>query len=397
MIYLDNAATTPMDRRVKEAMEPYFSQLFGNPGSFNSAGLPTKNATEHARKKIARILNCTDTEIIFTSGGTESNNLALQGVYRALKTKGKHIITSKVEHPAILETCEYLEREEGAEITYLDVDAYGMVHPEEVKKAIKENTILVSIMYANNEIGTINPIQEIAKVCKEKRILFHTDACQAAGYCSIDTKELGIDLMTINGSKIYGPKGTGLLYIKRGTSIKPLLFGGQQENRMRAGTENVPGIIGLTKALEIAHEEKEQETIRLTYLRDKLINGVMQTVPKTFLNGHPTERLPNNANLSFLDIEGEALLLYLDGYGIAASSGSACTSHTLDPSHVILATGLPYEAAHGSIRFTLGKQTTEKDIDAVLEKLPALVKALREISPVNVAMEEVLEIRRKKQ
>lgn len=389
-IYLDHAATTYADPRVVEAMKPYWTDAFGNPGSFNSAGLRVLRALNNARTTTARILNCAPEEVIFTGSGTESINLAIQGVFRANRTKGKHIITSAVEHHAVLETCEYLQKHEGAQVTMLPVDRYGRVSPEKLEQAIRPDTILITIMYANNEIGTINNIPELAKVAKKHKVLFHTDACQAAGMLDIDVKKLGVDLLTINGSKIYGPKGTGALFVRRGTPIHPIIHGGGQEFRLRSGTENMPAIIGFAKALELAQQEREQENARLTKLRDKLIKGILSTIPKTFLNGHPVERLPNNANISFMDIEGEALLLMLNEHGICASTGSACTSKSLDPSHVILALGLPYEASHGSIRFTLGKRTTESDIDKVLEVLPGIVQKLRQLSPVNIKIEDVL-------
>ncbi len=391
--YLDNAATTPVDPAVVEAMLPYFNQIYGNPGSMHTEGLRGQEALEESREKIAKILNCTPDEIIFTSGGTESINMAIKGIahqYGKKMNKGKHIITQKTEHHAVLETCQFLESE-GYEVTYLDVDRYGMIRIEDLKKAIRSDTILVSIMYANNEVGTIQPIEEIAKICKEKKILFHTDACQAAGYLNLNVKGLGVDLMSLNASKVYGPKGVGLLYVRKGVMITPLIHGGGQENRKRSGTENIPLIVGFAKALEIATLEKGGEVKRIGKLSEKLTNGILSTIPKSFLNGHPTKRLPNNVNISVLDVEGEAALLYLDKEGICASTGSACTSKTLDPSHVILALGLPYEAAHGSMRFTLGKSTTEEGIDKLLKVFPGIVKELRGISPVNLKAEDFAE------
>ncbi|MBI2148884.1 cysteine desulfurase NifS [Candidatus Woesearchaeota archaeon] len=392
-IYLDNAATTKVREEVKEEMLKYLDVVYGNPGSFHGKGLEAKDSIEDAREIIAKLINAKPKEIIFTAGGTESINLALKGLAKAMKDKGNHIITTNIEHHAVLHTCEYLEKYEGCEVTYLEVDQYGMVNPKDVENAIKPNTILITIMYANNEIGTINPIKEIGSIAKKNNIYFHTDACQAAGYCNLDVENLNVDMMTINGSKIYGPKGVGILYFKTGIQLVPLIHGGGQERNIRSGTENVSGIMGFAKAFELAQTERDPEVQRLTKLRDKLVNGILETVPKTFLNGHPTERLPNNANVSILDIEGEALTLYLNEYGIYTSTGSACTSQTLDPSHVVLATGLPYEAAHGSIRFTLGKETTEEDIDKVLEVLPGIVKILRQISPVNVNAEHIIEAR----
>jgi len=395
-IYLDNAATTKTRPEVKEEMLKYFDVVYGNPGSFHGKGLDAKDAIEGARERVAKIINSKAKEIIFTGGGTESINLALKGLAKSMKDKGNHIITTKIEHHAVLHTCEYLEKYEGCEVTYLDVDEYGMVNPEDVENAIKENTILITVMYANNEIGTINSVKKIGEIARKHNIYFHTDACQAAGYCDLDVEKLNADLMSINGSKIYGPKGVGILYVKTGVQLVPLIHGGGQERNLRSGTENVPGIMGFAKALELAQTEKDEETARLTKLRDRLVNGVLEKIPKTFLNGHPTQRLPNNANVSILDIEGEALILYLNEYNIYTSTGSACTSQTLDPSHVVIATGLPYEAAHGSIRFTLGRETTEEDVDKVLEVLPGIVEILRKISPVNVAAEHIIEARRKK-
>jgi len=388
-IYFDHAATTYMDPRVVEAMNRYFSDEYGNPGSFNTVGLRAKQAVDESRKKISELLNCDEKEIIFTGSGTESINLAIKGFVRANKSKGNHIITQKTEHEAVLETCEYLEKEEGFNVTYLDVDEYGLISLENLEKSITDKTILVSIMYANNEIGTVQNIKGISEVCKKHNVKFHTDACQAAGYLDIDIKNLGIDLMSINGSKLYGPKGIGLLYVKRGTMLKPIIHGGGQEFGLRSGTENVPYIAGIAKALEIAQREKDNEIIRLTNLRDYLINNILERIPKSFLNGHPSSRLPNNANITFLDVEGEAIMLMMNEYGICASSGSACTSKTLDPSHVILAIGLPYEAAHGSIRFTLGKRTTKEGVDKLIDVLPGIIEYLRQVSPVNLSLKDV--------
>ncbi|MBC8500192.1 MAG: cysteine desulfurase NifS [DPANN group archaeon] len=390
-IYLDHSATTYLDPRVKKQMDKYFCEEFGNPGSFNTIGLRAKKAIAKARNGIANILGAKPNEIVFTGTGTESVNLAIKGVVRANKDKGKHIITTTIEHHAVLDTCEYLEKYEGFKVTYLEVDKYGSVTPEQVEKAIRKDTVLISVMYANNEIGTIEPIKEIGKIAKKHKVLFHTDACQAGCSQDLNVNNLNVDLMTLNGSKIYGPKGTGMLYIRKGVRIQPIIHGGGQERGLRSGTENVPGIVGLAKALELCQKEKEKENQRLIKLRDKLIKEITSKIPKTFLNGHPTKRLPNNANITILDIEGEAIMLYMNKYGICASSGSACTSKTLDPSHVIMAIGLPYEAAHGSIRFSIGSRTTEKDIDKVIKVLPGIVENLREISPVNLELEDVLE------
>jgi cysteine desulfurase len=388
-IYLDHAATTYVIPEVKKEMDRYFSEEFGNPGSFNTIGLKAKKALENARSRVASVLKAEPEEIIFTGSGTESVNLAIKGVASALRKRGSHIITSKIEHHAVLDTCEYLEKEEGFRVTYLDVDKFGLVNPGDVEKAITKNTILATIMHANNEIGTVQPVAEIGKIARKHGVLFHTDACQAAGFLDINVRSLNVDLMSLNGSKIYGPKGVGALYVRKGTPIKPIIHGGGQEFGLRSGTENVPNIVGFAKALELAQKSRERESARLEKLRDRLIKGILDNVPKSFLNGHPERRLPNNVNVSILDVEGEALLLHLNRHGIYASTGSACTSKTLDPSHVILATGLPYEAAHGSIRFSLGKRTTEKDIDKVIEVLPGIVEKLRRISPVKLSVSEV--------
>lgn len=387
-IYLDHAATTYLDPKVKEAMLPFFCEEFGNPGSFNSVGRRIRGVLDQCRSLVAGLIGARDKEIVFVGSGTESINLAIQGVYRANKGKGKHIITTETEHHAVLETCEYLEKEEGCEVTYLKPDRYGMVSPEQVREAIREDTILISIIYASNEVGSINPIPEIAKVAKEHKILFHTDACQAGGILDIDVKNLGVNLMTLNGSKIYGPKGTGMLYIKLGTKIKPLIFGGGQELGFRSGTENIAGIVGFTTALDLVQHNRVDETKRLIEMRDYLSENILSIIPNTILNGHPTKRLPNNVNVSFLNVEGEALLLYLNEHGICASSGSACTSKTLDPSHVLISMGVPYEFAHGSLRFTLGKRTTKEDLDKIIEVLPGIVKILRAISPFDQNVEE---------
>ncbi|MGB9675145.1 MAG: cysteine desulfurase NifS [Candidatus Nanoarchaeia archaeon] len=382
IIYLDHAATTPVRDEVMAEMLPYFNEIFGNPSSIHSKGVEAAQAIEHARQRIAKILNCEPTEIIFTSGGTESVNLAIKGVALANKDKGKHIITQKTEHNAVLKACKWLEHQ-GFEVTYLNVDKHGLVSPEDLQKNIKTNTILVSIMYANNEIGTIQPIKELARICKSKGVFFHTDACQAAGYLDIDVKNLGIDLMSLNGSKIYGPKGIGLLFVKKGLMLEPLIHGGGQEHGLRAGTENVPAIIGLAKALELAQKEKEKECKRLANLRDYLIKQVLEKIPNAKLNGHPSQRLPNNIHFSFMGIEGEALLYLLDKEGICASTGSACSSKSLEESHVLKAIGLPIEYSHGSVRFSLGKSTTKEDIDFLLEILSKSVAKLRQFSPFN--------------
>ncbi len=387
--YLDNAATTYVDPMVKKAMDEYFVKNFGNPGSFNTAGLRAKAAADEARSKVSEILGCDEKEIVFTAGGTESINLAVQGVARANKKKGKHMITTGTEHHAVLHTMHYLEKYEGFEITYLDVDKYGMVSVKDIENALRDDTILVSVIYANNEVGSVNPISRIGKFLKEKGVYFHTDACQAAGYLDVGVDELNVDLLTLNGSKIYGPKGSGILYVRKGVEMHPIIHGGGQEWKLRSGTENVPGIVGIAKALELIQKDKLEELRRLSELRDYMIRKIISKVPKTFLNGHPVRRLPNNVNLSMLDVEGEAVMLHLNEHGICASTGSACTSENLDPSHVIVATGLPYEAAHGSVRFTLGKNTTKKDVDKVLNVLPGIVEKLRSLSPLDLSAKEV--------
>lgn len=382
-VYLDYAATTPLDPAVLEKMKPFLEKEFGNPSSIYSIAQKAKHALDNARITIANILGCYPEELIFTSGGTESDNLAILGVARANANKGKHIITTAIEHHAVLHPCRALEKE-GFKVTYVPVEPNGIVDPEKIKLAVREDTILISIMYANNEIGTIQPIAKIGRLCKKRGIPFHTDACQAAGTLPLNVDKLHLDLMTINGGKIYGPKGIGLLYIRKGVNIQPIMYGGEQERRIRPGTENVAGIIGLAEALRRAQENSEKENERLIELRDYMIKEIEARISKVIVNGDREMRLPNNVNVSILDIEGEALLLRLDMVGVAASSGSACTSGSLDPSHVILALGHPYEIAHGSLRFTLGKETTKKDIDYVLEVLPKIVEDLRAISPVSL-------------
>lgn len=380
-IYLDNAATTPVRKEVVDAMLPYFTESFGNPSSVYQIAQMNKKAIDDARETIANALGAKANEIFFTSGGSEADNWALKGIAYANKAKGNHIITTKIEHHAVLHTCEFLEKN-GFEVTYLDVDEYGMVHPEEVEKAIKDTTILISIMYANNEIGTINPIKEIGAIAKAHKIPFHTDAVQAVGQVRIDVNEQNIDLLSLSGHKINGPKGMGVLYIRRGLKIENLIHGGAQERGRRAGTENVPGIVGLAKAMELAYTDFDAKIEKMTKLRDKLIHGILEAIPYTKLNGHPTMRLANNSNIGVQYVEGESLLLLLDMNGIAGSSGSACTSGSLDPSHVLLAIGIPHEKAHGSIRFTLGSQNTEEEIDKVIEVMPGIVQRMRDMSPL---------------
>ena len=380
-IYMDHAATTYVKPEVLDAMTPYFTEHFGNPSSIHSFARETKKAIDHAREQVANAIGATPSEIFFTSGATESDNWVLRGMAYQHKNKGNHIITTAIEHHAILHTCQALEKE-GFEVTYLEVDENGLVTPEQVKNAITDKTILVSVMFANNEIGTIEPIEQIGAVCKEKGVVFHTDAVQAFGAVPIDVNKMNIDLLSITGHKLYGPKGTGALYIRKGVILKNLIEGGAQERGKRPGTENIAGIVGLGKAAELANEHMEENAARLTALRDKLIDGILQQIPETRLNGHRTKRLPNNVNICFRYIEGESLLLLLDRAGIAASSGSACTSGSLDPSHVLLAIGLPHEIAHGSLRLTLGACTTEEDVLYTIETLKTIVERLRQMSPL---------------
>ncbi len=380
-IYLDNAATTPVRKEVVDAMLPYFTENFGNPSSVYQIAQINKKAIDESRETIAKYIGAQTNEIFFTSGGSEADNWAIKGIAESKKAKGNHIITSKIEHHAVLHTCEYLEKH-GYEVTYLDVDENGVVCPEAVEAAIKETTILISIMYANNEIGTIMPIKEIGEVAKKHNITFHTDAVQAIGQVEIDVKAQNIDLLSLSAHKINGPKGVGVLYIRRGLKVENLIHGGAQERGRRAGTENVAGVVGLAKAMELTYTNFEEKIAKMTALRDKLINGLLDTIPYTRLNGHREKRLANNANIGVEYVEGESLLLLLDMQGIAASSGSACTSGSLDPSHVLLALGIPHEKAHGSIRFTLGNQTTEEEIQTVLDKMPAIVQRMRDMSPL---------------
>ncbi len=390
-VYLDHASTTPVSTRVLEVMQPFFETHYANPSSFHTLGKQTKDALDNARSSIAETLHVRADEILFTSGGTESDNMAVLGYARKNSKNGKHIITTKFEHHAVLEAMIHLEQKEGFEVTYLQPDKNGLVTSKQVKEALRDDTILVSIMYVNNEIGTILPIEEIGNMIQKFRSeknqswpVFHTDACQAANHLELNIEKLHVDMLTINGSKMYGPKGVGLLYIKRGLKIQPLQFGGAQERGWRPGTENIAGIIGLDEALKLAQSKTEQENERLAVLQSKLIEGLLSEVKKTRLNGDRENRIPSNVNISFMDIEGEALLLYLDAAGIYASTGSACTSASLDPSHVILSLGFPYEVAHGSVRFSLGHSTTEEDVDYVIKTIPPLVEKLRALSPVNV-------------
>ena len=381
-IYLDNAATTAVSPEVLEAMLPYFTQCFGNPSSIHSTGRDARRAVDAARRQVAGAIGAQPQEIYFTAGGSESDNWAIKGTAFARRNKGNHIITSAIEHHAVLHTCAWLEKQ-GFEVTYLPVDEFGRVRVEDVEKAITDKTILITIMAANNEIGTIQPIEEIGRLAHDKGILFHTDAVQAIGAMPIDVNAMHIDMLSMSGHKFHGPKGIGALYIRKGVKIDQYLHGGAQERGQRAGTENLAGIVGMGKAIEIATQHLEENARRLTALRDKLIDGILAEIPDVRLNGHRTQRLPNNVNVSVRYVEGEALLLRLDLAGIAGSSGSACTSGSLDPSHVLLAIGLPHEIAHGSLRLSLGADTTEAEIDEVLDKLPGIVKNLRDMSPLN--------------
>ncbi|WP_459480631.1 cysteine desulfurase NifS [Clostridium saccharoperbutylacetonicum] len=380
-VYMDYSATTYVKPEVLEEMLPYFTQKFGNPSSFYGISRETKKAIDKAREQIAKALNCLPEEVYFTGGGSEADNWAIKGIASAHRNKGNHIITTKIEHHAVLHTCEYLEKN-GFEVTYLDVDEEGFVRLEDLKNAITDKTILVSIMFANNEIGTIEPIKEIGEICREKKIFFHTDAVQAIGNVPVDVKEMNIDMLSLAGHKLYGPKGIGVLYIKKGIKIDNLIHGGAQERNRRAGTENIASIVGLGKAVELATENLEEHMNKLTALRDKLINGLLE-IPYTKLNGpRGDKRLPGNANVCFRFIEGESILLSLDFKGVCASSGSACTSGSLDPSHVLLAIGLPHEIAHGSLRLSMGEGSTEEDVDYVLEVVPPIIERLRNMSPL---------------
>jgi cysteine desulfurase len=379
---MDNGAGMPLDVKVFESMKPYYFEDYGNPSSSHSSGNKAKEALAEAREKVAKLVGAEKShEMVFTSGGTESNNLALKGAaFRNLK-KGNHIITTSVEHISIVNICKYLQRQ-NYEITCIPVDKQGLVDLKKLESAITEKTILISAIYANGEIGTIQPIKEIGKLAQEHNLIFHVDAVAAAGKVPIDVKEEKIELLSLSSNDLYGPKGVGALYIKKGTKIQPIIQGGGQENGLRSGTENIPGIVGMGKAAELALKNMNSESKRLTQLREKLIKTVLEKIQHSFLNGHPTKRLPNNANLRFSYIEGESLILGLDMYGIQVSSGSACTSKTLEPSHALLAIGLAHEEAHGSLVFTLGKQNTEEDVDYVTEILPDVVKRLRALSPL---------------
>lgn len=380
-IYMDNSATTRIKKEVLDEMLPYFSEKYGNPSSVYSLGSISKVAVENAREQVARALGANKKEIFFTGGGSESDNWAIKGIAFQHSDKGNHIITTKIEHHAVLHTCEYLEKN-GFEVTYLDVDKDGLIDLDQLRNAITDKTILISIMFANNEIGTIQPVKEIGEIAKEKGVYFHTDAVQAIGNIRIDVKELNIDLLSLSAHKFYGPKGVGVLYIKQGIKIDPLISGGGQERNKRAGTENVPGIVGLGKAIELAYEHFDENNENILVLRERLINKIESSIENIKLNGHRTKRLTGNVNFCFEFIEGESLLLSLDMEGIAGSSGSACTSGTLDPSHVLLSIGLPHEIAHGSLRLSLGTFNTVEEVDYVVEKLVEIVDRLRKMSPL---------------
>ena len=381
-VYLDYSATTPVKKDVLDAMLPYFSEFYGNPSSLYSVSAPSKDAIAAARGQVASLINADAKEIFFTSGGTEADNWAIMGVADALKNKGNHIITTKIEHHAVLHTCEFLEKH-GCEVTYLDVDSEGRVNPADLEAAIKDNTILVSIMFVNNEVGSVQPIRELAAVAKAHGVLFHTDAVQAIGNVEIDVKELGIDLMSMSAHKIYGPKGIGGLYIRRGVRISNYMHGGAQETRKRAGTENLPGIVGFGKAAELAKENLQEHIAHCSGLRNYLIEQLQANIENIYVNGSMEHRHPGNANVTFEYIEGEAMLLYLDMNGISVSTGSACSSTSLTPSHVLSALGIPVERIHGTLRMTVGDMTTKEDIDYTVEVLTKVVKLLREISAVS--------------
>jgi len=381
-VYLDNAATTMVRQEVVDAMIPAFTTYYGNPSSLHEFAREAEQLLDSARKDVAAVIGAKPDEIVFTGGGSESDNMALRGAVAANKKKGKHVITSAVEHHAVLYTLQAMEREGLIDLTILPVDEYAVVSAESVAAALRDDTVLVSIMFANNEVGTINPIEEIGKICRDKGVLFHTDAVQATGHVPVDVVKMNIDLMAISAHKFHGPKGVGALYIRKGVRIPSLIIGGGQEKKRRAGTENVPGIVGLATALKLANEHMAENAVKVGALRDKLLKGIAERIPDVKLNGHPTKRLPNNVNYSIRYIEGESILLMLDINGIAASSGSACTSGSLDPSHVLLAMGLPHEIAHGSLRLTLSEFTTEEEIDYVLDLLPQIIQRLRDMSPL---------------
>lgn len=380
-IYLDHAATTPTRPEVMKAMLPYFTDAFGNPSSIYSYGQEARQAVEEARSSVAELIGARSEEIVFTSGGTEADNYALKGVAYANGNKGEHIITTAIEHHAVGEACKFLEKR-GFRITYLPVDRHGLVDPGDVKRAIDDRTILVSVMHASNEVGTIEPVDEIGRIAKEAGVYMHSDAVQTVGHIPVDVDALNVDLLSISAHKLYGPKGVGALYVRKGTRLAPLMHGGGQEKKRRAGTENVPAIVGFGKAAELARHELDDEVRQLSLLRDRLIKGLNERIDHLLLNGHPSRRLPNNVNVSVEFCEGEAMLLNLDLEGICASTGSACSSGSLGPSHALLALGLSPEQAHGSLRFSLGKDSRDEDVERVLEVLPGIVKKLRAMSPM---------------
>lgn len=380
-VYMDNAATTKLSPDVLNAMMPYLTDIYGNASSVHAFGREAREGVEHARNQVAAAINASPDEIFFTAGGTESDNMAIKGVAHKYAKKGKHIITTAIEHHAVLHTCEALEKE-GYEVTYLPVDEDGLISVEQVRAAMRDDTLLVTVMFANNEVGTIEPIAEIGALCRERNVLFHTDAVQAVCHIPIDVRAMNIDLMSISAHKFHGPKGIGALYCRKGIVLEPVIVGGAQERKRRAGTENVAGIVGLGAAIERAHKNMSADMAHVSALRDKLISGILKNIPHVKLNGHPTQRLPQNVNFSIRYIEGESILLMLDINGIAASSGSACTSGSLDPSHVLLAMGIPHEIAHGSLRLTLSDMTTDEEVDYVLETLTKTVKRLRDMSPL---------------
>lgn len=380
-VYFDNAATTKLDEKVLESMMPYFGENYGNASSIYKLARDARKAVEESREKIAKIINCKPSEIYFTAGGSESDNTAIKGIARNYKNKGNHIITSKIEHPAVLDSCKELENE-GFEVSYISVDENGIINLEELERAIRPTTILITVMFANNEIGTIEPIKEIGEIAKENNIYFHTDAVQAMGSLKIDVKELNIDSLSMSSHKFYGPKGVGALYVRDGVGFKKYISGGHQEKNKRAGTENVPGIVGMASALELAYSEVDEHNAKIKELRDYYEKEIEEKIPYIKMNGDREKRLPGNSNISFRFIEGEGLLLNLDLKGICASSGSACTSGSLDPSHVLLAIGLPHEIAHGSLRISIGKYNTKKEVDYLIEQLVEIVNRLREMSPL---------------
>lgn len=382
-VYMDNAATTALNSEVLNAMMPYFTDIYGNASSVHSFGQDAKKGVDKAREQVARALNAAFDEIIFTGSGTEADNMAIKGAAFKSEKKGKHIITTTVEHHAVLHTCEELARS-GFDITYLPVDEYGMITPKQVEDALRDDTILVTIMFANNEVGSIMPIAEIGQICHDRKILFHTDAVQAVTHVPIDVKEMHIDMLSLSAHKFHGPKGVGALYVRKGVAITPVIVGGAHERGRRAGTENVAGIVGLGAAIELAMSNMDSDIVRIKGMRDRLIAEIPKRIDEVKLNGHPTKRLPGNVNFSIKYIEGEAILLMLDINGIAASSGSACTSGSLDPSHVLLAMGIPHEIAHGSLRLTLSGMTTDEEVDYVLDTLPRIVSKLRTMSPLYI-------------